>query len=96
MLEVREKATISQTLKDGDTVLTEQQQNNLQAWEEMQKPFDQELIDEDVKGYQGSYSDSFKLSIKWMEAQATYLFNYAIFDILVMFFIGAALMKLGF
>jgi hypothetical protein len=31
-----------------------------------------------------------------MEAQATYLFNYAIFDILVMFFIGAALMKLGF
>jgi uncharacterized protein len=96
MVQVREKAAISQTLKDAGTTLTETQQDDLEAWVTMQKPFDQELVDEDLKGYQGSYSDSFKLSIKWMPIIAESLFTGGVFDILLMFFIGAALMKLKF
>lgn len=96
MVEVRDKATISQTLKDAGTALTETQEDDIEAWVKMQMPFDQEIVDEDLKGYQGSYSDSFKLSIKWMPILAKSLFTNGIFDILVMFFIGVALMKLGF
>jgi hypothetical protein len=59
----------------------------------MQKSVAQELVDEYLKGYQGSYSDSFKLSIKWMPFIDGSLFDKGVFDILVMFFIGAALMK---
>ncbi|MFT5839420.1 MAG: hypothetical protein ACI9UT_001923 [Flavobacteriales bacterium] len=62
----------------------------------MQMPFDQEMVDEDIKGYQGSYADSFKLSIKWMLIIAGTFFNNGVTDTLVIFFIGAALMKLGF
>ncbi len=95
--EARDKAEVAQTLKDNGEELNKEQEGALKKWANMQKPYKQEDIDDAMKAYQGSYSDAFSYAKDWSERiQSLFIYRGGIFGILTMFFIGAALMKLGF